>query len=54
METAAVVIGIDLLLTEPDRLAGNSHETDAILAASTVKSTGHRQHTAPGDREVIC
>lgn len=56
METAAVarVIGIDLLLTEPDRLSGNSHETDAILAASTVKSTGHRQHTAPGDREVIC
>ena len=31
---AARVIGIDLLLTEPDRLAGSGHETDAILAAS--------------------
>jgi CHASE2 domain-containing sensor protein/signal transduction histidine kinase/CheY-like chemotaxis protein len=31
---AARVIGIDLLLTEPDRLAGKGHETDAALAAS--------------------
>ena len=31
---AARVIGIDLLLTEADRLAGSNHETDAILAAS--------------------
>ena len=36
VETAAAarVIGIDLLLTEADRLAGKKHETDAILAAS--------------------
>ena len=36
VETAAAarVIGIDLLLTEADRLAGSDHETDAILAAS--------------------
>jgi adenylate cyclase len=31
---AARVIGIDLLLTEPDRLATSDHNTDAILAAS--------------------
>jgi signal transduction histidine kinase/CHASE2 domain-containing sensor protein len=31
---AARVIGIDLLLTEPDRLGGSDHETDAILARS--------------------
>ena len=31
---AARVIGIDLLLTEPDRVARSDHETDAILAAS--------------------
>ena len=31
---AARVIGIDVLLTEPDRLAGSDHKTDAILAAS--------------------
>jgi signal transduction histidine kinase/CHASE2 domain-containing sensor protein/CheY-like chemotaxis protein len=39
VETAAAarVIGIDLLLTEPDRLAGSGHETDAILAASLRK-----------------
>ncbi len=39
METAAAarVIGIDLLLTEPDRLAGSGHDTDAILAASMGK-----------------
>jgi CHASE2 domain len=37
MAAAARVIGIDLLLTEPDRLSGNSHETDAILAASLRK-----------------
>jgi CHASE2 domain-containing sensor protein/signal transduction histidine kinase len=30
----ARVIGIDLLLTEPDRLAASDHDTDAILAAS--------------------
>jgi adenylate cyclase len=30
---AARVIGIDLLLTEPDRLAGRDHETDPVLAA---------------------
>jgi hypothetical protein len=28
------VIGIDLLITEPDRVARSDHETDAILAAS--------------------
>jgi len=31
---AARVIGIDLLLTEPDRLGGSNDETDALLAAS--------------------
>jgi CHASE2 domain-containing sensor protein len=31
---AARVIGIDLLLTEADRLAGSNHATDAILAES--------------------
>src|SRR5260370_31464419 len=31
---AARVIGIDLLLTEADRLARDDHQTDAILAAS--------------------
>jgi CHASE2 domain-containing sensor protein/nitrogen-specific signal transduction histidine kinase len=31
---AARVIGIDLLLTEPDRLGGGNHETDALLTAS--------------------
>jgi len=31
---AARVIGIDLLLTEPDRLAGKNRETDTTLAAS--------------------
>ena len=30
----ARVVGIDLLLTEPDRLAGGDRDTDAILAAS--------------------
>jgi PAS domain S-box-containing protein len=34
MAAAARVIGIDLLLTEPDRLAASDHDTDAILAAS--------------------
>ena len=34
MAATARVIGIDLLLTEPDRLADNNHDTDAILAAS--------------------
>ncbi len=34
MAATARVIGIDLLLTEPDRLADNNHGTDAILAAS--------------------
>jgi adenylate cyclase len=35
VETAAArVIGIDLLLTEPDRLADRGHETDSALAAS--------------------
>src|SRR5262249_41660085 len=31
---AARVVGIDLLLAEPDRLATRGHETDAVLAAS--------------------
>jgi len=30
----ARVVGIDLLLSEPDRLAGSDRDTDAILAAS--------------------
>ena len=40
MASSARVVGIDLLLTEADRLAGNDHDTDAILAASLRQVPG--------------
>ena len=37
---SARVVGIDLLLTETDRLAGSDHDTDAILAANLRRVPG--------------
>jgi len=40
MAASARVVGIDLLLTEADRLGGSDHDTDATLAASLRQVPG--------------